>query len=280
MIYRTENGIGFNWQSPYIMLQSLVDKLQSGTFFEFSTGKTSWDLMQLLPGYFQTSLLYVSLTSVISLVIGTLIGISLSRRRSKWLREFFSLLGIIPDFILAIILQMVVIGINQLSGIKVARVATVTSDKPAILLPLLTMIIVANIHIIQSTVIYLKRISSQQFVLFAKARGLTRGNIIVRHIVPGILSNLRGDLYKYLAIIFSSLFITERIFNIPGMTRLIFGYAFQMGKDMVHTYNWEGTYNAQINVALVSLLALILMFYGINLLLNLFLRICGRMIDR
>jgi hypothetical protein len=64
------------------------------------------------------------------------------------------------------------------------------------------------------------------------------------------------------------------------MTRLIFGYAFQMGKDMVHTYNWEGSYNAQINVALVSLLALILMFYGINLLLNLILRICGRMIDR
>jgi peptide/nickel transport system permease protein len=154
------------------------------------------------------------------------------------------------------------------------------SDYPAYLLPLLTMVSVSLLFVIQSTSIHYEYLRGRPFVSFARSLGFSEQKIKFLHILSGILHYLRSDIPKLTAILFGSLFITERIFSNPGITRLIFGYAFETGRAVVYSQMKGEVIYPHMNIALAALLSLILMYYFITLSLNILIRCAEFLIIR
>ncbi|HDQ14279.1 MAG TPA: hypothetical protein ENN41_05650 [Sediminispirochaeta sp.] len=96
----------------------VVDELLSfgrglcdGTTFDYLAGKTSYDMRETLPGFFSTSLKFIMSTALISLVIGIGLGILFAFRRSRLVEGVLDFLHITPDFMLAVLLQILSIAV-------------------------------------------------------------------------------------------------------------------------------------------------------------------------
>ena len=132
--------------------------------------------------------------------------------------------------------------------VHVARVATITQNDPALLLPLLILTLIPAVFILRSISNRTYMVTTEEFVLVARAQGMSRFRVYRRHILPHVLATLRADLHKVTALVLGNLFITEYLFNIRGVTRLVF------------YYSRAGGY--QFNLVVTSFLA-ILLLYGL-----------------
>ena len=95
--------------------------------------------------------------------------------RKEQVKDVVSLFGIVPDFIMILLLQLIVMAVYKATGLHVARVATITQDDPALPLPLLILTLIPTVFVLRS-------ISNRTY-------------------------------------------ITEYLFNIRGITRLVFSYS-------------------------------------------------------
>lgn len=275
-----ERGIVLNLRAPIMVLESLSAKIEEGHFFDYYAGKMKWNLAATLPVYVFNSIKYILASSIISLFLGISFTLLLSDNKHRWIKEIISFFSIIPDFLFAVILQLIVVLVYQATGIHVARTASMGGDNPAVLLPLLTMVLVSILFILQSASIHYRYIKSQPYITFAESLGLSKRNIKYRHILPGLLHYLRTDIQKFIVIMFGSLFITERIFNIPGITRFIFGYAFETGKSMYYSQILGRYHGPQMNIALTAILALIAIYFIAVLVLGGLVRLAERLVQR
>ena len=106
------------------------------------------------------------------------------------------------------------------------------------------------------------KIASQPYIRFARARGIGERPILLRHILPGIVSAFRSELLKALSIILGNLFIVEPLFNIPGITRFMFRYVFIADNDY---FSYSRSLVTQIDVGLISLGSVMLLFLAVYL---------------
>lgn len=267
------NQISVHPEAVFQSLFEMAERATNGTLLEYQAGRAYHKLHETLPLYFVISLGYILSAALLSLFIGVSLGFLTSFRHGRFLTALLEFVHVIPDFVLAIFLQIIVIAITQATGHRVARIAYVNGISGAYTLPITVMTFVATVFIIRSVHGYLTEVKSQDYLLFAVAKGLAKPRLIATHLLVPVLHKLRGDLHGLLALLIGNLFIIERIFNIPGITSFIFDNAFQRIADSVTSSIKIIT---QLHVALSGFLAIVLvywMLYGLfSLVLTLFIR--------
>lgn len=271
-----EEGLRLDFMSVRREFIHLFNSLGSGDFLTYRSGDHYRNLLDSLPAYTYTTFYYALFGGISSLFMGLAMGMYLLKSNRTRFIETAGFMSLIPDFLVATILQILVIRITGLTGWNIIRIASTGSDSKAVLLPILTMAITAGFYLTRSIYSHSYRELGEDFILFAKAKGISRRDIYIRHIFPSVVKNLRGDLKKYLTLIMSNLFIIERIFNIPGISRLFFTFAYSVGWQYAGAAG-KGRYTAivatQMNVAIISLIALIAVYFAVYWILYGILRI-------
>lgn len=269
-----EAGISLHPEAPVEAVADLVDRLLQGTLLQYQAGKAYHSLAETLPFHLLTSLHYIAIASSLSILLGLGLGFLTSFRQGRGFAAVIELLHIVPDFILAILLQLLVITVTQTTGVRIARTAYVSSSMPAYLLPITVMTIVAAVFVLRSVHGYLREIKAQDYILYAMTKGLAMPRLVTTHLLVPVLHRLRGDLHGVLALLIGNLFIIERIFHIPGVTSFLFHNAFQRIPGSFSSGNINVL--TQYHVALSGLLSIVLIYwllYGLfSLMLTLIIR--------
>lgn len=154
-------------------------------------------------------------TIAFSLSIAIVLGLITASKRKRWqanLTRLLSVLAIsIPSFILAIILQN-----NLASKLKIGSISGWTSLKDYILPVLVLSLgsIAVYARYVHSSVLDLM---DQDFILTAKAKGLSSFNLIRKHILRNAFIPITTVVGTQLVLLFTGTFIVEKIFAIPGL---------------------------------------------------------------
>lgn len=211
--------------APLERVAEYLGTLGSGELFGYQAGSMSRNFLADLGPYWLNSFLFLFGGLAQGLLVGTTTGMLVARYDLRRTEHFIGSLGLVPDFLLALLLQLVVIAITLTTGVRVARVASAGSQL-ALLLPLIVMTLypaVAAMHVAADRIHHFR---GEQFVGNLIARGIAPGRIYRRHLLPGVLDGLRKELPRILGTHAATLFITERVFQSRGLVRWMFAYTF------------------------------------------------------
>ena len=151
----------------------------------------------------------------VGITLGITLGITAALNRNKWpdyLVMFIAILGVtVPIFILAALLQYVF-------SVKIPILPTTGwGELKHTILPTIAMCfgsIATYARYMRSNVL---EITNQDYILTAQAKGVSRFNVIRKHIVRNAILPAVTILGPQIAGIFTGSFIIERIFSIPGL---------------------------------------------------------------
>ncbi|MEW5784019.1 MAG: ABC transporter permease subunit [Bacillota bacterium] len=262
------NGVVFNWRVSLDSAVNYLKGLPSGQSFLFIARKMPRNFLDLFPGYTLTSFIYLVIAAFLGLNLGIILGMFCSRLRSAVFKDAIGLFGIIPDFIIVLLLQRGVVYIQKATGIKVAKVVAMSLTEPAILLPLITMSLIPALYLIRTVSNHTDFVLSREYIQGARARGLAPLYIYLHHVFPNVLPFIKADMHKVAGMMLANLFIVEYLFNIYGITRALFYYGFQFVR---YSYVVNYQYNFVVNVLFVIIFlyaALSLLMRGYILLLE------------
>jgi peptide/nickel transport system permease protein len=223
-ITTTEGNLGIDFKAILFYIKDYISNIGNGDIFLYQLGiDGTYNILEDLPDYFLTSLQYLMLASFITVCIAMLVSAWHSKSKREWMKDIVGFLGTIPDFILVLFLQLGVVFIYQSTGLKIARIASRSADENAFLLPLITLTLIPTIYLIRTLSERTYDVLAEDYILTAKAKGLKKRFIYIHHVIRNVLPYLKADLHKVLAIMMSNLFVVEYLFNIRGLTALLFG---------------------------------------------------------
>jgi len=211
----------------FLLIVDYVKGIFNGHSFVFFMGDLQWNLLDKIPGFFLNSLFYLSVSSLTGIVIGVPLGILSYKKRVTLSQKVLLFINAIPDFFLIVMLQVGVILLNKATGFRLAKIAMTTT--PPILLPLIAMSIYPTIYLIRQMSAATYTITCQDYILFARSRGLSKSQIFFRHVIPALLPLLSADVTKITLMILSNMFIAEQLFRISGVTQALFKYGLNGG---------------------------------------------------
>jgi peptide/nickel transport system permease protein len=90
------------------------------------------------------------------------------------------------------------------------------------LLPALSLALAVSVTISENTRAALLEVSSQDFVMVARAKGLRRGTILVHYLIRNALTPVITVIGLQLATLLGGSILIETIFTIPGMGQYLF----------------------------------------------------------
>lgn len=195
---------------------------------------TALDLLLPLLPY---TLLLFGLSTILSYVIGTFVGIFVISRR-KWYLEkmvvgFSIVLYTIPVFVLAIVCRTWLVFRYQIFppvNIDVAFGATglvkdlgeITVAVPAMILPLMILVSVGLARPLLLIREQIATLAGEPFVTTARAKGLTEYKVLSKHVARCALLPLLNDAAVNMALILSGGIVIEYIFSWPGIGSALF----------------------------------------------------------
>ncbi|MCG8571400.1 MAG: ABC transporter permease subunit [Spirochaetes bacterium] len=252
----------------FLGLDYLKNIVNGQSFIYYLTDRQMNALLDLYPA-FGVSLLYISLSSIIGLLIGVPFGILQHKRRFGITQKILFFINTIPDFFLILLLQIIIITITLKTGIRFTRI-TASKGLP-LLLPLLAMSLYPALYLIKTMATTTYEITCQDYILCAISRGFTKKHIFLREIFPALIPTLEADIHKTTIMIISNLFIAETLFLLPGITRLLFRYGFQQRNIIT-----GGSY--QYNLVVNCLLGMVIIFILVRTFLKLLLYITRKVV--
>jgi peptide/nickel transport system permease protein len=269
LIITIENGaLSITLAEAIAQFRKFISSIFDGSILTYAAGNTRRSIGAVVPRYFLNSLLLSFPPSVAAILLAVAVGRRrLSSSSSHWL-QLPLVLGILPSFVVAVALQFLAVQVYQQTGVRVARVAQLSIEQPALVLPTITLTLVTVLYLARTVSATVARLRTADFVAFARARGIGERAIYYRHVLPGILADLQYGLHGMLGILFADLFVLERVFRIPGLTQAIFANAI--------SYEWSYQVSRfvwiyQYNLILVSVIAIgalyTLMYFLLRLLL-------------
>ncbi|SDW76062.1 ABC transporter permease subunit [Paenibacillus sp. CF384] len=246
-----DGSLHYNWSEGLKRLVSYIDGLANGQSFIYLAGRTEHSFLEQIGSSFTLTFSYMIVGASIGMTIGILLGIYFAITRARWLKSLLELLGVLPDFVIVLLLQFLIVVIADETGLIVFQVASFSTDDPAVALPLISAIIIPAIYMIRNVALHMSQTLTEDYISFAKARGLGKRYIIFFHALPNVLPFVKADLHKFMGILFGNLFIFEYLYNLNGVTLMVFSNA----------YAYEGyQYNLVVNGIFTMLLLYVIMF--------------------
>jgi peptide/nickel transport system permease protein len=157
---------------------------------------------------------------VLALLAGTAAGLLLARS-GGWIRDGLEFLVTVPDFAAAFFLQLLVVFIYKQTDVLLASVFTIEGD-PAYLLPFVTLFYLPFVYVVKLVSSQAWQVLTEDYILTAKAKGLSKRQIYVRHVLRNVLPVIQGDLYRLSAIMVGNMVVIENLFNSPGVITFLF----------------------------------------------------------
>ena len=253
----SESGKSWNWLGPVETINQMKEELATGDFFTVQFGKTPRDLREIVPAYFSVSLLYIALSTMLSILLGLGFGIFLGIRKANRSFSVLTLISALPDFIIIIILQLASIFTYTKFGFRLGRFHYATGS-PFLSLAFMTILLISLSYSIRMVYRHTTDIAGQEYIATAKARGISKRKLLFGHLLPALIVRFQGDLYKLIALAVGSLFIVERMFSIPGLTRLLFAFGFSIAPD---GFMGIVSYTVHFRIAVIAILLLSLVVY-------------------
>ncbi|RAP75954.1 ABC transporter permease subunit [Paenibacillus montanisoli] len=223
---RLDGSLQFQWTKGLSSISGYFKGMAGGETFRYMSGTNELSFWIEIGRSFTVTFTYMMIGAVIGMTIGILLGIYFAVTRAHWLKRLLELTSVLPDFVIVMLLQFLIVFIASETGIVVFQVASFSTDEPAVALPLLSTIIIPAIYMIRNVALHMNLTLTEDYISFAKARGLGKRYIIFYHALPNVLPFVKADLHKFMAILFGNLFIFEYLYNLGGVTMLVFSNAF------------------------------------------------------
>lgn len=228
---------------------AFIKGLFTGESYYYMQGDRRRFLLFDLLSFFSVSYVYVSVSLSIVIVLSFIFGIWLWKKSEKWVNSILGFVGFIPDFILVLLLQILVTYIYKQTGMRVAKVASLSLEEPAILLPILTLTILPLLYLVRSLNDRTFEVASEDYILTAVSKGLTKRQIYLYHVTSNVLPFLKADIYKIVGTTTANLFIIEHLYNTRGLTEILFEYPENFGY--------------QYNLVVISLLSFFILYIAV-----------------
>ncbi len=175
----------------------------------------------------QPTLLLTILSSLVAIVVGLPSGIIAARRRGSWIdvgSMGIAMLGIsMPTFWLG--LNLILLFAVQWRALPVAGYEPLSSglwtSLKYMILPAITLGVAQAALLARMTRSMMLEVLNQDFVRTARAKGLNEHSVIYRHALRNAFIPLLTVIGLIVAALLSGAVVTEQIFNIPGVGRLL-----------------------------------------------------------
>lgn len=246
-------------RAPISRIIDYLTAVTTGEVFTYRAGRMERSFVSDLPDYLRTSFVFATVGTAVGLIIGSVAGFRAALAHRKRLFDVIAFLGNIPDFLFIVLSQLAVIGITRLTGVRIARVGSAGLARQAILLPVIALSLypaVAAMRVVRNRV---DRIRTSEYLIGARARGLSRRSIVWRHVFAGVYPILGAETIRIHAVTVGGLFIAERLFNVAGVTRWLFNYAFILPTaSQLARYQYAHVVNCLIALMVIYLVGLVL----------------------
>jgi len=219
-------GLHFHWAKGFLSIRDYLEGVWTGQSFRYLAGKTELSFWEQIGRSFTVTLFYMVIGSVMGMTVGVLLGIYFAVTRAEWLKRVLEMTSVLPEFLIAILLQFLIVFIASKTGLVIFQVASASSDDPAIVLPLLSTMIIPGNYMIRNVAMHMNQTFTEDYISYAKARGLGKGYITFYHALPNVLPFIKADLHKFLGLLVGNIFIIEYMYNLSGVTKLVFSNAF------------------------------------------------------
>ncbi|HDR4724691.1 ABC transporter permease subunit [Bacillus cereus group sp. Sample62] len=168
--------------------------------------------------YIETMIVFLS-AFLLSLLIAYILVVWVLQRshmKQKMWNGFFLTLESIPDILLILLSQLLVVILFQKTGFMPVKLAGLGEERIR-LLPIICLTIPTTLLFIKLLLLRFKEELEKEYSLFAKSKGLSLRHILTHHISRNVL--LTTIYYAKTNILFmlSNLYIIEWIFNTYGM---------------------------------------------------------------
>ncbi|CCQ96714.1 membrane hypothetical protein [[Clostridium] ultunense Esp] len=196
--------------------------------YQLSNGDMREISWQDLSRYISISSTYYVSAIVLSLILGLALAllVMVLRRKKRGVFEIFSFLLIsIPDFLLALLLQIAVVQLYKHTGLKLFKIATAGSGT-AYFLPILTLSIFPLVYIFRTAKHSFERILEEPYVQTAYSKGLSKWLVLLHHLLPNGLITVLQNMPTILMLTLSNLVIVEYLYSSFGLTGFIMKYGY------------------------------------------------------
>ncbi|MGH2530881.1 MAG: ABC transporter permease [Thermomicrobiales bacterium] len=175
----------------------------------------------------QPTLLLTVLATLVALTIGLPTGIFAARRRGGWLdvgSMSFAILGIsMPTFWLG--LNLILIFAVKLRWLPVAGYAPISEgiweSLRYLILPAVTLGAAQGALLARMTRSMMLEVLNTEYIRTARAKGLTEQRVVYGHALRNAFIPLLTVIGLTFAVLIGGAVVTEQIFNIPGVGRLL-----------------------------------------------------------
>lgn len=175
----------------------------------------------------QPTLLLTLMASLVAILIGLPTGVLAARRRGSWLdlgTMGVAMLGIsMPTFWLG--LNLILLFAVKLRWLPVAGYQPLSSgvwnSLRYLILPAVTLGTAQGALLARMTRSMMLEVLNQDYVRTARAKGLVERTVIVRHALRNAFIPLLTVIGLTFAVLIGGAVVTEQIFNIPGVGRLL-----------------------------------------------------------
>jgi len=138
-------------------------------------------------------------------------------KKKDYILSFIEIIRSIPDVLWMFLLQATVIWIFKTYGVKFVQTTSLGSDHQAVLLPLISLSLPTFLFLTQIIVLKIFEELDKQYILLAKAKGLSYFYMLNVHVVRNISQDLKGHFKTIVWMMLSTLFMVEYIFNLNGL---------------------------------------------------------------
>ncbi|AHX17053.1 ABC transporter permease subunit [Bacillus cereus] len=148
---------------------------------------------------------------------------SSSPRMQQRIKSFLIFLESIPDILLILVSQILVVWFFKQTGFLPFQIASIGGESIRGL-PILCLSIPTTIMFVKMVVLRFENELEKDYVLFAKAKGLGRFHILNRHILRNVLLSTLFFAKTNIFFMLSNLYIIEWIFNTGGIFMFLKSY--------------------------------------------------------
>ncbi|NQX69222.1 ABC transporter permease subunit [Paenibacillus alba] len=202
---------------------SIKEQLQGflhGDFGKFRSpfNRTEVSVVQELP----TMLLRTCTYFIPGLLMAVGVSLLMAMLAAKWRRIGVFMDGVhallvgLPDFFLIVLIQLGAIYATKFLGHYVLLIVQVGNKTP-FLIPFLTIALIPSVTIYGTMRVAISRELGQDYVVTAQAKGLTRSEVLISHVLRNVMQDLLAILPKATTLALASMAVAEAICGIFGL---------------------------------------------------------------
>ena len=241
----------YNLDKPFWMQYLLY--LKGVLTFDFGKTFSGRPVVEQMAHAFPITIRLAFMAIAIEAIFGILLGVIAGMRKGKWFDStilvFSMVLISVPTFVIGFLLQYFV-GVKW--GLLPTTVGANVSFK-SLLMPAIVLSAVSLAYIIRLTRQSISETAGADFVRTARAKGLTSGSVMNRHILRNSLIPVVTFIGADLGALMGGAIVTEGIFGINGVGGML----------------WQGIIRGEPSSGVSVTTALVLVYIVANLLVDL-----------